>query len=177
MKHVFLTLAAILFSFAAFAQQTIEADFTQTKVMKVSGKTTEKAGHLVFDGNDQLSMNYTQPEGEFFIIDGNMVKINLDGKKADLDAEKVKMVQLQRATLLNCLSGNWEQAAIDNEADLTVTEEDGFRNVLIKAKGKAPRGGYASVELTYRLSDGNLIKMILVDAIGIQNTYEIKQIN
>lgn len=98
----------------------------------------------------------------------------MDGKKAELDAEKVKMVKLQRATLLNCLSGNWEQAAIDNNADLTIDEKDGLKMVSIVAKGKVPRGGYTSVELTYRLSDGMMTKMVLEEVIGIINTYEIQ---
>ena len=174
MKHITLIIIAVLFSITAFAQQTFNTDFTQTKVMKVSGKTTNKAGHIVFDGNDHLSMTYTEPEGDYFIIDGNMVRINMDGKKADLDSEKVKMVQLQRATLLNCLSGNWEQAAEDNNADLTIVEKDGLKTVSIVARGKVPRGGYNSVELTYRLSDGMMTKMILEEVIGIQNTYEMK---
>ena len=106
MKHIALIVIALLFSISAFAQHTYDTDFTQTKVMKVSGKTTNKVGHILFDGNDQLSMTYTEPEGEYFIIDGDKVKINMDGKKAELDADKVKMVKLQRATLLNCLSGN-----------------------------------------------------------------------
>ena len=174
MKHITLIIFAMLFSVSAFAQQIFDTDFTQTKLMKVSGKTTEKTGHLLFDGNDHLSMIYSEPKGEYFIIEGNQVKINLDGKKAELDAEKAKTVKLQRATLLNCLSGNWEQAAEDNNADLTVTEDKGFRNVLIKANGKVPRGGYSSVELTYRLSDGVMIKMVLEEAVGSINTYEIK---
>ena len=174
MKHITLIIIAMLLSVAAIAQQTYDTDFTQVKLMKVSGKTTDKAGHITFDGNDQLTMTYTQPEGEYFIIEGNMVKINMDGKKAELDAEKVKMVGLQRATLLNCLSGNWEQAAEDNNADLTITEEGGLKTVSIVAKGKVPRGGYNSVELTYRLSDGMMTKMVLVEAIGIQNTYKMK---
>ena len=174
MKHITLIIIAMLFSVSAFAQQIFDTDFTQTKLMKVSGKTTEKTGHLLFDGNDHLSMIYSEPKGEYFIIEGNQVKINLDGKKAELDAEKAKTVKLQRATLLNCLSGNWEQAAEDNNADLTVTEDKGFRNVLIKANGKVPRGGYSSVELTYRLSDGVMIKMVLEEAVGSINTYEIK---
>ena len=114
------------------------------------------------------------PAGEYFIIEGNQVKINMDGKKADLDAEKVKMVQLQRATLLNCLSGNWEQAAIDNNAETTVTKADGLKTISIVAQGKIPKGGYKSVELTYRVSDGVLTRMVLEEAVGIINTYEIK---
>ena len=99
MKHFTLIIIALLFSVTAFAQKTYDTDFTQTKVMKISGKTTEKAGHLTFDGVDQLTMIYTEPEGDYFKIEGNMVKINMDGKKVELDAEKVKMVGLQRSTL------------------------------------------------------------------------------
>ena len=174
MEHITLSLIAMLFSVTAFAQKTFDTDFTQTKLMKISGKTTDKVGHLTFDGNDQLSMIYTQPQGDYFKIEGTMVKINMDGKKADLDAEKVKMVGLQRATLLNCLAGNWEQAAADNNAELTIKEEKGVKIISIVAKGKVPKGGYKSVELTYRLSDNALVKIILEEAIGIVNTYEIK---
>ena len=174
MKHFSLIIIALLFSVTTFAQHTFDTDFTQTKVMKLSGKTTNKAGHIVFDGKDQLQMNYNIPDGDSFIIDGNMVKINMDGKKAELDANKVKMVGLQRSTLLNCLSGNWEQAAIDNNAETTITEEKGMKIVSINAKGKVPKGGYRSVTLTYRMSDNGMVKMVLEEAAGIINTYEIK---
>ena len=173
MKHITLILIAMLFSVTAFAQTTYDTDFTQTKVMKISGKTTNKAGHMTFDGNDQLNMTYTDPADDYFIIEGNMVKINMDGKKAELDAEKVKMIKLQRSTLLNCLSGNWEQAAIDNNAETTITEENGLKTIAIVAKGKVPKGGYKSVVLTYRTSDNAMVKMVLEEAIGIINTYEI----
>ena len=163
----------MLFSVTAFAQQTFDNDFTQVKVMKVSGKTTTKQGHIIFDGKDQLSMIYSEPEGEYFIIEGNMVKINMDGNKTDVDATKVKMVAMQRSTLLNCLSGNWEQVATDHNAETTITEEDGFKTISINVKGK-PKGGYKSVVLTYRLSDGMMTKMVMEEAVGSINTYEVK---
>lgn len=174
MRRIVLTFMMVLFAVAAFAQQQYDIDFNQTRMVKVSGKTTDKVGHLTFDGVDHLSMVYSVPEGEYFHVEGNMVKINLDGKKAELNADKVKMVKLQRATLLNCLSGNWEQAAIDNNAETTVTEANGMKNILIKAKGKVPRGGYSSVELNYRLSDGMLTRMVLEEGAGIINTYEMR---
>lgn len=171
-KYLFIILA-VLFSVSVTAQQRYDLDFTQTKVIKISGKTTPKAGHLTFDGNDHLTMNYTEPEGDYFIIEGTMVKLNMDGKKAELDANKVKIVQLQRSTLLNCLSGNWEQAAADNNAETQVSYEGDTQTVTLTAKGKVPRGGYASVVLTYRNSDGALTKMVLEEAVGAVNTYEM----
>ncbi len=172
MKRILLIVSLLVLSLTVFSQQSFDTDFIQTKVVKVSGKTTEKAGHLVFDGHDQLSMVYTEPEGDYFNIEGNQVKINLDGKKAELNADKVKMVKLQRATLLNCLSGNWEQAATDNNAEVTTEEENGFTTITLTAKGKIPRGGYSSVILKYG-TDGVLVKMVLEEAVGAINTYEM----
>lgn len=174
MKRIYLIIAIVLLSAASYAQQLYDIDFIQTKMVKISGKTTEKAGHLIFDGNEQLSMVYSEPEGEFFIIEGNEVKMNLDGKKAEINADKVKAVKLQRATLLNCLTGNWEQAAADNNAETTIEEEDGFNIVTLTTKGKVPRGGYASVVLKYD-TDGTLVKMILEEAVGAVNTYELSR--
>ena len=175
MKRLSMIFGAMLLSVAAWAQQ-YDTDFVQTRIMKVSGKTTVMEGHITFDGNDQLTMNYTDPEGEYFIIDGNMVKINLLKKKAELDSEKVPAVKLQRATLLNCLSGRWEEAAIDNNAETTVTEKDGYQTVVLNAKErhKIPRGGYSSVELTYRLSDRMVTRMVLEELTGVKNIYELK---
>lgn len=175
MKRIFLTISLLFISMILFSQQKYDTDFTQTKMMKVSGITIEKTGHLVFDGNDQLTMTYTEPFGEYFNIEGSKVKMNLDGKKSELNADKVKAVNLQRTTLLNCLSGDWERAAVDNNAEVSTTEENGFKTIELTAKGKVQRGGYSAVTLTYRIVDGALVKMILEEPVGIINTYEMKQ--
>ena len=119
-------------------------------------------------------MNYSQPQGEYFIIDGNLVKINLDGKKTELDASKAKLVQLQRSTLLNGLRGNYQQVATDNNAELSVANEGKIKTVTITAKGRVPRGGYSSMVLSYRVSDGTLVRMTLEESAGAINTYELK---
>ncbi len=173
MKRTIIVICALLLSAASFAQ-TYDLDFTQTKRLKASGKTTVMKGHMTFDGKDQLKMDYSDPAGDFFIVDGNKVNMNLMGVKTELDAEKVPMVALQRSTLLNCLSGNWEQAAKDNNATSEVTEKTGFRTVRIAAKGVIPRGGYKSVTLTYRIKDGRVSRLILEEPGGIENTYEMR---
>ena len=43
-----------------------------------------------------------------------------------------------------------------------------------KEAGVDITAGYKSVELTYRISDGKMVKMVLEEAIGVINTYEIK---
>ena len=173
MKKLILIVCAALISLASFAQK-YDTDFSQTRRLKVSGRTSTMKGHLTFDGKENLVMNYSDPDGDYFIVDGNMVKFNLLGKKAEMDASKVSMVTLQRSTLLNCLTGNWEQAAKDNNATTEVTEKTGFRTVKITAGGVIPRGGYKAVILTYRIKDGRLKRLVLEEPAGIENTYEIQ---
>lgn len=175
MKRISLIIIAMLLSFVAFAQK-LDTDFSQTRVMKVSGKTTTMEGHITFDGGDQLSMMYSNPKGDYFIVDGNQVKMNLLGKKAQMDAENNKQVKLQKSTLLNCLSGKFEQAAEDNNAELTINEEKNLRTVLIKAKGKVPKGGYSFIEMTFSLPGETLTKLVLEESTsgGILNTYELR---
>lgn len=174
MKHLSIILAAMMLAFTAAAQSaTYDDDFTHTRVIKASGKTIVKKGHLTFDSKESLNMTYSDPAGEYFNVEGNKVKMNLNGKKGEVDATKVKTVGLQRTTLLNCLSGNWEEAAKANNAKAETTNGKGTRTVTLTANGKVPRGGYASVELIYRTADGKLTKMVLEEAAGIVNTYEL----
>ena len=174
MKQFCIILATLLLALGTAAQNvSYDDDFTHTREMKTSGKTIIKKGHLVFDGNDQLTMNYTDPEGEYFIVEGKLVKINLNGKKNEVKADKVKSIELQRSTLINCLSGNWKDAATANNAESTETASKGTRIVTLTAKGKVQRGGYSSVVLTYRTSDNKLLKMVLEEPSGIKNTYEL----
>ena len=48
----------------------------------------------------------------------------------------------------------------------------GLEKQAVKVR-KVPRGGYNSVDLMYRMSDGVLVKMILEEAIGVINTYQM----
>ena len=173
MKRLIILFCALWVSMASFAQK-YDTDFVQTHRLKVSGRTSTMKGHLTFDGKENLVMDYSEPAGEYFIVDGPLVKMNLMGKKAELDATKVPMVSLQRSTLLNCLTGDWEQAAKDNKATTAVSEKAGFRTVKITAGGVIPRGGYKSVTLTYRTKDGRLVRMVLEEPAGIEDTYEMQ---
>lgn len=173
MKRIILIVCCLMLSLASFAQK-YDTGFKQTHRLKISGKTTIMKGQLTYDGEEQLSMIYSDPEGDYFIIDGTQIKMNLLGKKATVDSDKVPMTKLQRATLLNCLNGNWEQAAKDNNAKSTVNEKLGFRTVEIASDKVVPRGGYKSLSITYRIKDGKVTRLVLEDAVGIEDTYEMQ---
>lgn len=155
--------------------QTIEGQFKQSKYIKASGKTIESEGTLKIVGKNKLEMNYTKPAGDYFIIDGNIIKTNYKGKKTEVDAEKNAAVRLQRNTLMNCISGNWKQAAADNNANYDVTERAGNKIITITAKKQAARG-YSRIIIAARKSDNLPVEMVLEEFNGTVTTYKINNI-
>ena len=162
MKRINLIIIAVLLSLTAFAQHQYDTDFTQTRFMKVSGKTINKAGHLVFDGDEQLSMTYTNPENCF----GCYIKYGMRNAMeiASLGCSVNVRLSEDKKTIERCRIAY----GVAGPVPMRVPSAEAVVN------GKVPRGGYSSVELTYRLSDRKLIKMVLVEPIGTVNTYEIK---
>lgn len=155
--------------------QNVECQFKQSTFIKASGKTLESEGTLKLVGKDKMEMNYTKPAGDYFIIDGKSIKMNLRGKKSVMDTEKNTAMRNYRNTLLNCIHGNWKQAATDNNADITITEKGNNKVVTITAKKQAPRG-YSKIIVTARKSDNLPVEMVLEEFNGTVTTYKLSNI-
>ncbi len=173
LKKTLLIVAALFFSVACFSQ-TIECKYNHVRKITASGKTTDMSGTMSLVYPDHLTMNYTNPSGEYFIIDGSTVKINMNGRKINLDRTKNSRMRTQTNTLLNCIKGNYEQAALDNKTETEIKEEAGNKIVTLTAKKKSPRG-YERIILTYG-KDNMLLKMVLEEFGGVVNTYTLSDI-
>ena len=170
-----LTLLLLICTIGASAQN-IECDFTQSKFIKASGKTFESKGSLKLVATaDKMEMNYTQPAGDYFIIDGKTVKINLKGRKSVIDTEKNAPMRTQRNILMNCITGKWQKAATDNNAETAVTEKGSSKIVTLSAKQTAPRG-YSKITVTYRKSDNVPTELVLEEFNGTKTTYKMSNI-
>ena len=167
-------LTLVCFSLAvvtAFAQQ-VDCTFTQDRTIQASGKVIHSEGVITFNGSDQLTMTYTQPEGEYLVISGPMLRSNAQGQNISVDTGKNARFRLLRNTLLNCITGNYEQAASDNDADLAVSEKGGIKTVSMKARKAAPRG-YSKIVMEYNKK--NLpVRMVLEEFGGISTEYFFK---
>ena len=69
-----LTIVVLFLTFAASAQ-TVTSHFTESKFIKASGKTVTAEGDLKLFSADKMEMNYTNPAGDYFRIDGKMMSI------------------------------------------------------------------------------------------------------
>lgn len=163
-----IALALLLASFAAGAQN-FEGTFTQAKTLKVSGRVIKSEGNISFTAPDQLAMLYTNPDGDYFIIDGPFVRMDLRGVTLDVDTKTNKLVASQRNALLYSLAGKYEEVAKEMDADITVTPKNGGKHVVIKAR-KVQAKGYSGVELDYG-KNGRITRMVLEEFGGISTEY------
>ena len=164
MKKLVILLTMLLTGLSASAGNT----FTQTKTIKASGKKIVSEGTYSFKAPDQLVMQYTKPEGDFFIIDGPIIRLDMRGTAAELDTTNNPVAKAQRNTLLNSLTGNYKAIATEMDASLAETEKGGVKTVTITANKKAAKG-YSKLVLTYKA--GTLKNMILEEFNGISTEY------
>ena len=169
-----LTVVIVMLTFAASAQK-VEARFTESKFIKASGKTIEAEGNLKLYSADKIELRYTNPAGDYFIIDGKTISTSVKGKKTVVDTEKNASMRTFRNTLMNCVNGEWKQAATDNNAESSVVEKGANRVVTLSAKKTAPRG-YSKIVITYRKSDNIPVELVFEEFNGIVTTYKISNI-
>jgi outer membrane lipoprotein-sorting protein len=169
-----LTIVIAMLTFVASAQK-VEARFTESKFIKASGKTIEAEGNLKLYSADKIELRYTNPAGDYFIIDGKTISTSVKGKKTVVDTEKNASMRTFRNTLMNCVNGEWKQAATDNNAESSVVEKGANKVVTLSAKKTAPRG-YSKIVITYRKSDNIPVELVFEEFNGTVTTYKMSNI-
>jgi len=171
MKRIFVMMALLAMAFTAGAQD-FEATFKQAKTLKVSGKVIKSEGEITYTAPDQLAMLYTNPEGDYFIIDGPQVRMDMRGVALDVNSTGNKLVQSQRNAIIYSVAGKYEDIAKEMDADCTVSAgKNGGKHVVLKMRKALPKG-YTGMELDYN-KQGKLIRMVLEEAGGISTEYII----
>lgn len=170
MKRIIIAIAVLLTAAWAAGAQSFEGTFKQTKTLKVTGKTFKSEGDITFTAPDQLAMLYTKPDGDYFIIDGPFLRMDMKGVSVDVNTENNKAIRPQRNAILYSITGDYEKIAQEMDADCTVTAgKNGGKHVVIKVRKPLPKG-YSGLELDY-LKNGQLSRMVLEETGGISTEY------
>jgi hypothetical protein len=170
MKRI-LVLALLLVGFTAGAQ-SFESTFVQTKTLKLTGKKIVSEGSIVYTAPDNLAMLYTKPDGDYFIVDGPLLRFDLRGVSLDVNTDNNRTVRLQRNAIMYGIQGKYKEIAQEMEADYTESSVKGGKHVAIKVRKPAPKG-YTGMELDYN-AKGRLTRMVLEEAGGISTEYLVK---
>ena len=170
MKRILMLLVLLSTAWMAHAQQ-IDCNFTQDRTIRASGKVFHSEGRVSFKAPDQLTMTYTQPEGEYLVISGPMLRSNTQGQQLSIDTSTNARFRNLRNTLLNCITGEYETAARDNDAELAVSEKNGVKTVEMTARKTAARG-YSRIIMEYKKDLP--VRMVLEEFGGISTEYKFQ---
>ena len=169
MKKILVITALLAAAFSAGAQ-SFEGTFKQAKTLKVTGKVIKSEGDITYTAPDQLAMLYTNPDGDYFIIDGPFLRMDLRGITLDVNTENNKVVRPQRNAILYSIAGRYEEIAAEMDAECTVSAaKNGGKHVVLKMRKVLPKA-YSGMELDYDKA-GKLTRMVLEEAGGISTEY------
>ena len=169
MKKLLVSITLMALALSAGAQN-FEGTFKQAKTLKVSGKVIKSEGEITYTAPDQLAMMYTNPEGDYFIIDGPYLRMDLRGVSLDVNTDTNKAVKPQRNAILYSIAGKYEDIAKEMDADCQVSAgKNGGKHVVLTMRKALPKS-YKGMELDYD-KNGRITRMVLEEVAGISTEY------
>lgn len=76
---------------AAAAMKTMQADFVQTKHLRMLGEKMVSRGRMCYQQSDRLRWEYTKPYAYTFILNGNSVMMSKGGRRDVVDVNRNKV--------------------------------------------------------------------------------------
>ena len=165
----FLTLVFLMLLGLGAGAQELHCTFTQNKTLKALNKVIPGKGTVTFKAPDQLEMIYSEPQGEYLIIEGDQMRSCVKGKEIKFDTSRNARMRKMRNTLLDCINGSYEKAAKDNDATLVVEDKGKIKSVAILAK-KQEMTGYSKILIDYD-KKGLPVRLVLDEFTGISTEY------
>jgi len=160
----------IIAQLAAKAPQNINMNFKETRISADKSKTVNLSGKLVFKPEGYLSMEYDN--GELFLIDGNTVKLNKNGKTQTFDTNKNMMFKGLSHLLIYAFQGRLEDLSKEQQTTLLVNEEGSEYVAILAAEKKAARG-YSRAIFHYDAKSCRINTMELVEFSGAVTNYTL----
>lgn len=149
---------------------TITSPVTETKTMP-NGKQFVSSGNFSFSSPSLLAIRYTNPEGDYLIINTeDIAQKKKNGKSFNMSLKKNERMQVLSSTLLNCISGKLIALAEMHNATVKSSEANGVITVTFTADAKAAKD-FKMIELTYDKATMRIKTMALTDKNNIVTKY------
>ena len=149
---------------------TITSPVTETRSLP-NGKQFVSKGIFYFSHPNLLAIRYSEPEGDYLVINTEEVgQKKKHGKSFNLSLKRNETMQKLSSTLLCCISGKLIQLAEENNATVTSSEANGVINLVFEAQTKGSRD-FKKFELTYDKATMRLMAMALTDKSNVVTKY------
>lgn len=151
---------------------TISSPLTETRTLP-NGKAFVSKGNFYFSSPNLLAIHYTNPEGDYLVINSEVVaQKKKQGKSFNLSLKKNETVRELSNTLLWCITGKLVKLAEANNATVTTSEANGQINVVFTAEVKNGRD-FKKIELNYDKATMRIKSMAMTDKGNVVTKYTI----
>lgn len=151
---------------------SVTSPLTEVKTMP-NGRQFTTEGNFYYSSPDLLSIRYTNPAGDYLVINTTEVaQKKKNGKSFKLSIKKNETMQALSNTLLWCVSGKLLKFAETNNAAVATSEAGGVIKVVFTAEVKGDKG-FKKIELSYDKATLKLKSMAMTEKSNIVTTYSM----
>ena len=186
MKRIILIFSCVLITLtSAFAQgidakilklqkTTYTAPFTEVKVMPKLKKETVREGNLEWRSPDYLRMDFTEPEGDYNLIEGLAFTVCNKGMVQKLPAKYTNIkTGVLRETLVLAFQGKVADIAELNHTDVNYSDKGG--RYVCELLAEQPKHRVKALTLEYDKKNGHLLLLTITETNGNYTTWKTEK--
>ena len=156
------------------AKEHIECTFTEVRTKANVNSQENREGKIVYQAPDDLRMDYTKPAGDYILITADKMEQCKNGKTQSVKVKnRTNRYTTYRATLLSCVAGDIENAALLNNAKYSC-EQKGKKYLCTITAEHAGGKDLKEIKLEYEAGTGKLLMIQLTEGSGNTATFQIK---
>lgn len=145
--------------------------FDQTKILKGMKKSIDSKGTLYKQGTTNMSMQYSQPEGDMLVINANKFVMISRGKYLNHSIKEGAPTAKLRNTLLKCVWGDIDGLAAVTESNVEYTRNGNLDVFTFTRNGKGVTL-YNKIVLSFDKTSHMIKQMEMYEASGSCTTYK-----
>lgn len=119
---------------AAAAMKTMQADFVQTKHLRMLGEKMVSRGRMCYQQSDRLRWEYTKPYAYTFILNGNSVMMSKGGHRDVVDVNRNKVFREIARMMMSSVVGTCLTDSKNFKVSMTVDKQTYTATLLPQKK-------------------------------------------
>ena len=119
---------------AAAAIKTMQADFVQTKHLRMLGDKMVSRGRMCYQQSDRLRWEYTKPYAYTFILNGNSVMMSKGGHRDVVDVNRNKVFREIARMMMSSVVGTCLTDSRNFKVSMTVDKQTYTATLLPQKK-------------------------------------------
>ena len=149
---------------AAAAMKTMQADFVQTKHLRMLGEKMVSRGRMCYQQSDRLRWEYTKPYAYTFILNGNSVMMSKGGHRDVVDVNRNKVFREIAQMMMSSVVGTCLTDSKRFKVSMTVDKQTCTATLLPQKKDV--KAMFTRIVLVFNRKTSVVSKVIMYEKNG-----------